>query len=227
MVPPGWPTVAAGCSGTMAAVFVFAREVFVCKCPTDVPRTDPSAGEMARRMRFRTGVAADRDRLDPAQHMAEELDQVAARLAAGEHWMIGEVDGAIVTYTWLHRRDRAVYPWLPGCEVALRADTGYGHDAWTAPELRGQGLRRVAFLEELNILKDWGLAWEASFFVKHQLDGATRSLGGAGIAVVPLWRVWLGAGRRLEAEPLHEDAGAATPVFARGVPSGTLTSGER
>jgi hypothetical protein len=195
------------------AVLVFAREVFVCKCSTHVSRTDPMAEGMAARLRFVKGSEADIDRIDRNHHGEEDLVQMRERLARGDHWMIGEVDGKVVTYTWLHRRDRAVYPSLPGCEVALRRDTGYGYDAWTPPELRGQGLRRVAFHEELNILRDWGLDWEASFFVKHQLDGATRSLGSSGIEIIPLWRVYLKRDRTLGAERILDDD-AAVPVFA-------------
>lgn len=195
-----------------ARVLVFAREVFVCKCSTHVPRTDPDATGLAARVRFIKGSEADIDRVDRNHHGEEDIAQMRERLARGDHWMIGEADGAIVAYTWLHHRDRAAYPSLPGCEVRLRSDVGYGYDAWTPPELRGQGLRRVGFLEELNILRDWGMNWEASFFVKHQLEGATRSLGGAGIEVVPIWRVFLKPDRTLGAEHLIDDD-AAVPVF--------------
>jgi hypothetical protein len=193
-------------------VLVFAREVFVCKCSTDVPRTDPSATGLAARVRFIKGTEADLDRVSRKHHGDEDIAQMRQRLALGDHWMIGDADGEMVAYTWLHHRDRAVYPSLPGCEIRLRADTGYGYDAWTDPDLRGHGLRRVGFLEELHVLHDWGMRWEASFFVKHQLEGATRSLGQAGIEVIPIWRVWLQPDRKLAAEPLIDDD-AAVPSF--------------
>jgi hypothetical protein len=47
-----------------------------------------------------------------------------------------------------------------------------------------------------------GCEWEASFFVKHQLEGAKRSLGKVGIDVVPLWRVQLQRDRKLSFEEL-------------------------
>ena len=193
-------------------MLVFAREVFVCKCSTDVIRRDPSATGLAARVQFSKGTEADIDRVDRKHHGDEDISQMKQRLERGDHWMVGEVDGAIVAYTWLHHRDRAAYPSLPGCEVRLRSDTGYGYDAWTDPDLRGHGLRRVGFLEELNVLADWGLKWEASFFVKHQLEGASRSLGQVGIEVVPIWRVWLKSDRTLGAEHLIDDD-AAVPVF--------------
>src|SRR5581483_3427199 len=126
-----------------------------------------------------------------------------ARLARGEHWMVGLVDDRIVTYTWLHGRPTCEYPYLPGCTFNLSADTGYGYDAWTPPDLRGGGLRRRAFLEELHILRALGKNWEASYFVKHQLDGATRSLGKVGIVIEPLWRVTLQRDKRLAVENLR------------------------
>jgi hypothetical protein len=187
-------------------VLVFAREVFVSKCSTDVPRLDPNAGDMAKKLQFKKGTEADFERVPAEHHAAEDLANFKARLDRGEHWMVGEVDGEIVTYTWLHARDRAVYPSLPGCEILMGPSCGYGYDAWTPPELRGQGLRRSAFLEELHILKEvFGCGWEASFFVKHQLEGATRSLGKVGIEIIPTWRVTLNRQKTLDAECLIDD----------------------
>lgn len=194
-------------------MLVFAREVFVCKCPTEVPVRDPDATGLAAEVKFGRGGEADLARLDREHHGDEDLRQMRERLARGDYWMIGEVDDRIVAYTWLYRGPQAAYPSLPGCEITLRSDTGYGYDAWTPPELRGHGLRRVGFLAELNILRrEWGLAWEASFFVKHQLEGATRSLGQVGIPVIPLWRIWLQPDRTLAAERLDDDD-AAVPTF--------------
>jgi len=194
-------------------VLVFAREVFVCKCPTDVPERDPNATGLAAEVRFVRGTEADLARVDMSHHGEEDLRQMRERLDRGDYWMIGEVDGKIVTYTWLLNGKVAAYPSLPGCEIRLREDCGYGYDAWTPPELRGGGLRRVGFLEELHILRrEWGPTWEASFFVKHQLEGATRSLGQVGIPIIPLWRVWLQKDRTLAAERLSDDD-AAVPTF--------------
>ena len=143
------------------------------------------------------------------------------RLGRGEYWLVGEVDGKQACYTWLSRHTTAFYPSLPGCEIVLSPQTGYGFDAWTLPAFRGMGLRRVGFLEELNVLREeWGLLWEASFFVRYQLEGATRSLGGAGIVIEPLWRVWLGKGRELEAECIAPGDSAAIPTFLSVVTEG-------
>ena len=195
-------------------MIVFARELFVCHCPTEVPREDPAAGEMARRMRFVQGTARDLDRLDPAHHSEGQRAELQGRLDAGEYWMIGELDGKIATYTWLHRRPRIDYPYLPGCVFEVGPDVGYGYDAWTPPELRGAGLRRRAFLEELHILRSMGIVWEASFFVKHQLEGATRSLGSVGIPVIPLWHVKFDRSqKKLSAERIGTDPTSIRPAF--------------
>jgi hypothetical protein len=194
-------------------MIVFAREVYVCKCATDVPRDDPDANELARSMRFVEGGEDEIARLDRAHHNDEHVTDFRARLARGEHWMVGLSGDRIVTYTWLHARDRCEYPYLPGCAFHLASDVGYGYDAWTPPELRGGGLRRRAFLEELYILRSLGKKWEASYFVRHQLDGATRSLGKVGIVIEPLWRVTLGRDRKLAVEKLAEDDASTRPAF--------------
>ena len=124
--------------------------------------------------------------------------------------MLGFVGDRIATYTWLHTRSSCEYPYLPGCAFRLGRGYGYGYDAWTPPELRGAGLRRRAFVEELRWLHATGALWEASFFVAHQLDGARRSLARVGVEVVPLWRAALGPGRRLTFERLERE-GDVTP----------------
>jgi hypothetical protein len=186
-------------------MIVLAREVFVCRCSTAVPADDPNANEMARKMVFKKGDESDLLRLDPAHHNSAHVTELRTRLARGEHWLVGDVDGKMVTYTWLHTRPQIEYPYLPGCVFDVAADVGYGYDAWTPPDLRGAGLRRRAFLEELRVLRGRAIAWEASFFVKHQIEGATRSLASVGITIQPLWRVALTREKSLAVERLAPD----------------------
>jgi hypothetical protein len=195
-------------------MIVLAREVFVCKCSTETH----GAAAGSDGVHFVRGETPHLSLLDPAHHSSEHVADFRARLARREHWLLGLQGERVVTYTWLHARRRCDYPYLPGCGFDLAPDVGYGYDAWTPPELRGSGLRRRAFVEELGVLRTWGKAWEASFFVAHQLDGARRSLGHAGIAVLPLWRVALRRDRSLAVERLtdrddeHVRPSAATPV---------------
>jgi hypothetical protein len=198
-------------------VLVFAREVIVCKVSTDVPAEDPNVGELARRMQFRLGGEAELARLDPEHHNAEHVAELRQRLARGHRWVIGEADGRICTYAWVNMDRRATYPSLPGCVIELRPDTGYGYDAWTPPDVRQHGLRRSCFLRELRVLAEMGAAWQASFFVKHQLEGATRSLAMVGIHVVPQLRIWLQRDRSLGVEPLTDDP-VARAAFAEPTP---------
>jgi GNAT superfamily N-acetyltransferase len=192
----------------------FDREVFVCKCPTDIPPTAPAASGPAALLRWLRGGQADLVRLDPAHHGEEQRNQMRVRLEHGRYWLIGEVDGRIATFSWLHNDDRTTYPFLPGCEIRLREDTGYGYEAWTHPDFRNHGLRRITFAEELHTLhRTWGVRWEASVFVDRQLEGGTRSLAQVGIAVIPLWRVWIEPSGEPHVERLHDDADAAVPSF--------------
>jgi hypothetical protein len=198
-------------------MIVLAREVFLCKCSTDVP-SGRGGDDDAPPVRFVAGSARHLELLDPALHDAARLDEFRVRLARGEYWLVGLLGEDIATYTWLHTRPRCEYSYLPGCAFALPDDYGYGYDAWTPPALRGGGLRRAAFVEELRVLSSLGKAWEASFFVHYQLEGARRSLARACVTVVPLWRVALdrgGPGRRhLVGERLVADGGGAEPEFA-------------
>lgn len=194
-------------------MFDLSREVFICKCSTSVRDDDPD-DPLLRKMRFIRGDERDLLRLSPEYHAVSVLTDMRARLVRGEHWMIGEVDGEIVTYTWLISGPQFTYSYLPGCTFRLRGDTAYGYGAWTPNHLRGHGYRRRAFLEELRILRGWGKAWEASVFIKPQLEGAKRSLAQVGIEIVPLYRVTVRRDRSLAAEPLADDD-AAVPLFAK------------
>jgi hypothetical protein len=194
-------------------MIVLAREVCLCKCSTAVPSgRDPDA----HGLRFVSGSERHLGLLDPAHHDDARRAEFRARLERSEHWLLGFVGDRVATYTWLHTRPRCEYPYLPGCAFSLPADFGYGYDAWTTPALRGAGLRRAAFAEELRVLSTMGKAWEASFFVHYQLEGARRSLALACIDVVPLWRVALardGGDRRLAAAPLAGADGGVRPDF--------------
>lgn len=195
-------------------MIVFAREVFVCKCSTRVPDDDPNAEGIAKETRFFKGTEADLARLDRAHHNDAHRGELRQRLARGEHWVLGEAGGRIVTYTWLHERREIRYPSMPGCVFHVADDVGYGYDAWTPPDLRGGGLRRRAFLEELHVLERMGKHWEASFFVKHQIEGARRSLGLVGITIAPLYRVAVRRDKSLEVERLAAEGDESVrPAF--------------
>jgi hypothetical protein len=195
-------------------MIVLAREVCLCKCSTAVPS---NPGAETDGLRFVAGSERHLGLLDPSHHDDARRAEFQARLERSEHWLLGLVGDRVATYTWLHTRARCEYPYLPGCTFSLPADFGYGYDAWTTPALRGAGLRRAAFVQELRVLATLGKAWEASFFVHYQLEGARRSLARACIDIVPLWRVTLdrddGNGRRLQAAPFAGDDGAVRPDF--------------
>ena len=191
----------------------FAREVFVCVCPTNVPKSEQNGQRPPQTVSFHQGVASDIERLDPEHHSPEYLEDLPKRLE-DHYWLVGEIDNRIVTYTWLHKNGHAEYRFLTGCGISMDDRCGYGFDAWTPPDLRGQGLRRVAFLEELMVLNNMGCDYEASFFVKHQLEGATRSLASVGIDVIPVWKVNVNRDKSFRSECLNQDLSKVVkPVF--------------
>jgi hypothetical protein len=193
-------------------MIVLAREVFLCKCATDVPDA-PAADGVASDLRFVRGGAEHLTMLDPAHHTPGHVRELRGRLERGESWLVGLLGGLVATYAWSHTRAACEYPYLPGCAFDLPRDHGFGYDAWTTPERRGTGLRRRAFAEELRWLRSLGKQWESSFFVSHQLDGARRSLALAGVQIAPLWRVALGPDRLVAFERLNDEPG----VIPRGV----------
>jgi hypothetical protein len=188
-------------------MIVLGREVFLCKCSTEVPSLADETAGPAPVVRFVAGEYSHLSLLDPDHHGPEHHEDFQSRLARGEHWVLGLLGDRVATYTWLHTRPRCEYPYLPGCAFSLPPEVAYGYDAWTPPDLRGGGIRRRAFVEELRLLATRGKAWEASFFVAHQLAGATRSLAKVGIRIVPVWRIALNRGRRLTLERVGEHDG--------------------
>jgi hypothetical protein len=202
-------------------MFDFSREVFVCKCSTNVRDDAPDANEDVGRMRFVSGGERDLLRLGPPYHDANHIKEMRERLDRGEYWMIGELDGEIVTYTFLVRGPEFRYTYLPGCAFLMREDTAYGYGAWTPDHFRGRGFRRRAFLEELRILRSWGKKWEARVFIKQQMEGAKRSLALVGIEPLPLWRVEYVRTRKLKASRLGApDDDCVLPLFTVEAPDG-------
>lgn len=193
-------------------MFDFNREVYICKCATSVSDDNPDDAKSSQ-LHFVQGSEFDLARLSPEYHTVETLKEMRNRLQRGEYWMLGEVDHEIVTYTWLIRGPRFTYEYLPNCAFQLREDTAYGYGAWTPNHLRGHGYRRRAFLEELRILRSWDKKWEASVFIKQQLEGAKRSLALVGIEIIPLWRVNYTRQRTLIAEPLAGADDSTVPLF--------------
>src|SRR5438045_2792703 len=114
-------------------MIVFSREVIACRCGTDVPAEDPEAGEVARSVVIEQGGEADIATLDRDHHNDGHLDELRARLRAGDRFVVGRLGGRIAHYFWLSLRPACAYPSLPGCVFDLDAATGYGYDAWTHP----------------------------------------------------------------------------------------------
>jgi len=193
-------------------MIVFAREVIACRCGTVVPDDDLGASELARSVRIERAGEADLVGLDREHHTEAHIDELRSRLRNGDHWVVGRLGQRIVHYFWLSLRRECSYPSLPGCTFTLEHDTAYGYDAWTHPDLRGSGIRRRTFLKELTMLREMGKRYEASFFVAYQLEGATRSLGRAGIVVEPVWRISLERDRTLRFDRLLAPDGTMWPA---------------
>lgn len=189
-------------------MMAFSRVAYVCQCPTRVSDPPTLDADLA----VRRGDEADLARLPEELLPPGRLERLRARLRAGEIFVFGEHEGRVVSCTWLRRTGTFALHGLSDCLFRLAENAGYGYDAWTDPALRGRGLRRAVFAEELRILASLGAAWEVSYFVDHQLDGGRRNLAKIGVPLVPLWKITALPGGRAALTPLAERC-AATPCF--------------
>lgn len=191
-------------------MMAFSRVAYVCKVPTQVPAgvRHETRGDIL----VRTGGEPDIDRLPAELLAAGGRERLQRRLADGELFVVGELDGRLVSSTWLRPGGVFSLHHLPGKTFRLAEGVGYGHDAWTDPAVRGLGLRRSVFAEELRILARLGLAWEVSYFVDHQLEGGRRTLARIGVPLTPLWKIRVRPDGSLALTALAEDS-AVTPRF--------------
>jgi GNAT superfamily N-acetyltransferase len=191
-------------------MMAFSRVAYVCKVPTQIPH---QAGHDPRGdIRVRTGSEADIHRLPAELLSSGGRERLQTRLADGELFVVGELEGRLVSSTWLRPGGVFSLHHLPGKTFRLGDGVGYGHDAWTDPEARGRGLRHAVFTEELRILARLGLGWEVSYFVDHQLEGGRRTLARIGVPLTPLWKLRVRPDGSLALTALAEDT-AVTPRF--------------
>lgn len=190
-------------------MMAFSRVAYICKCPTRVTADPDVSGDVV----VRTGHQGDLARLPPEVLPPGRLRILQERLEAGEILVVGESAGRIASCTWLRRGGAFTLHHLPERGFRLAPDVGYGYDAWTDPALRGRGIRRAVFAEELRILEFLGVAWEVSYFVDHQLDGGRRNLARIGVPLVPLWKVAVRPGGAVALTALSVDDPTVTPCF--------------
>ncbi|MFT3770756.1 MAG: hypothetical protein QM820_35480 [Minicystis sp.] len=192
-------------------MMAFSRVAYICKCPTRI--SAPASAEYdVPGLRVRTGTAADLPRLPAEICPPDRLDRLEARLVTGEILVLGELEGRIVSLTWLRREGEFALHHLPAHPFRLAEGHGYGYDAWTDPTLRGQGIRRAVFAEELRILDRLGISHEVSYFVDHQLDGGRRNLARIGVPLIELWKLTVRPGGAVALQALSAD-GAVSPCF--------------
>jgi hypothetical protein len=190
-------------------MMAFSRVAYVCKVPTRVPADIDVSDDIV----VRTGHRGDLARFPEELLSPGRREKLEARLEADEILVVGEVGGRIVSCTWLRRGGEFALHHLPEHRFRLGPGVGYGYDAWTDPTLRGRGIRRAVFAEELRILEFLGCSFEVSYFVDHQLDGGRRNLARIGVPLVPLWKMAIRPGGTVALEALSADAGTVTPCF--------------
>ena len=191
-------------------MMAFSRVAYVCKVPTQVIAQAGHDGSGS--VLVRTGGEPDIDRLPAQMLSAGGRERLQRRLADGELFVVGELDGRLCSSTWLRPGGVFSLHHLPGKSFRLGEGVGYGHDAWTDPDVRGRGLRLAVFAEELRILARLGLGWEVSYFVDHQLEGGRRNLARIGVPVTALWKIRVRSDGSLALTALSEDS-SVTPRF--------------
>ena len=89
-------------------MIVLAREVFVCKCATDVPREDPNATEEVNRVVWVRGSETHLAILPPEHHSKEHIDELRERLARGEDKKSVAATTAAFAHDWFTRHVKLV-----------------------------------------------------------------------------------------------------------------------
>jgi hypothetical protein len=191
-------------------MMAFSRVAYVCKVPTQV--TARAGQDVSGGIRVRTGGEPDIDRLPAEMLSGGGRERLQGRLADGELFIVGDLEGRLCSSTWLRPGGVFSLHHLPGKSFRLGDGVGYGHDAWTLPEVRGRGLRLAVFAEELRILARLGLGWEVSYFVDHQLEGGRRNLARIGVPLTALWKIRVRPDGSLALTALSEDS-SVTPRF--------------
>jgi RimJ/RimL family protein N-acetyltransferase len=102
-------------------------------------------------------IRAANDQLARAVEMGQRIEEVRARLAAGNDLWLAEDDGGPLFRCWIYR-ERAPVLAAPTGWLELPADTVVLEDSATTPRARGRGIAPGAWTAIADSLRDEGLA---------------------------------------------------------------------
>src|SRR5690348_13054991 len=105
-------------------MMAFSRVAYVCKCPTKV--TAQAGHDPSGRVLVRTGGESDIDRLPGEPLSSGHRERLQRRLADGELFVVGELEGRIVSTTWLRPGGVFSLHHLPDKPFRLADSVGYG-----------------------------------------------------------------------------------------------------
>jgi hypothetical protein len=136
---------------------------------------------------FRQGEGADLDRLESGPTW-RDCSLYRRLLAEGRQLHLVEEGPHIVSYFFLDFGRRCVAEQVPEIPLSLAPDACFGDEAYTLPAWRGRGIRRLAFLYELEVARRAGRRFVVTYYHGDR---------GAALATASLTKVGVPPPRRL------------------------------
>ncbi len=112
---------------------------------------------------FREGDASDLDRLE-AEPTWRDCSLYRRLLAEGRQLHLVEQGPDILSYFFLDFGRRCVTEQVPEIALTLSPDACFGDEAYTLPAWRGRGVRRLAFLYELEVAREAGKRFVVTYY---------------------------------------------------------------
>jgi GNAT superfamily N-acetyltransferase len=144
------------------------QEFYLCEadCSVDLPELDPGPYVV------RTAGPEDLPLLESLVTRAK-LAQFRTRLERGEVCAVALRDGRAASYVWVTPSDHRD-PWLK-VTVPVDDDACVGYDAYTHPDFRGQGVRKLLHVDERRRVALMGRHRLVFWLERDVFDRATRT----------------------------------------------------
>jgi GNAT superfamily N-acetyltransferase len=154
--------------GAVGRLLYQKQEFYLCEADCSIDTPDFEVSPFATR----TARAGDLPLLQTLVTRGK-LQQFRERFDRGETCAIALRDGRAASYVWITPSDHRD-SWLK-VTVPVDDDACVGYDAYTHPDFRGQGLRKLLHLDERRRVAEMGRKRLVFWLEKRVVDRATRS----------------------------------------------------